>query len=35
VGAVSSLLELLDNTDNNLIIDALCVDLCLPRLAAW
>ena len=35
VGAVASLLELLNNTDDDLIIDALCVDLCLTRLAAW
>lgn len=35
VGAVARLLELLDHADDDLIIDALRVDLCLPGLAAW
>lgn len=35
MGAVTSLLELLNYTDNNLVIDTLGVDLCDARLAAW
>ena len=34
VGAVACLLELLDDADNNFVVDALRIDLCVPRLAA-
>lgn len=33
--AVTSLLELFDDADDNLVIDTLSVDLCDARLAAW
>lgn len=35
MGAISSLLELLDDADDDDVVDALGVDLCLTRLAAW
>ena len=34
VRSVSSLLELLNDANNDFIVDTLCVDLCMRRLAA-